>query len=199
MPVDQLYSVRRYADHIWTCRCQVSKSLKEQQGSVFFLKTSHHQNLHCKLWSPAGLCTNIRCGQLKQEEELMLCVNLSVKQANESCENCHFSLHFWHESVPRWGRQNPDSTGNQFLSQIITISSDGEELVLCVTVKFMTDDKLVANCSLKQVWFHSGMDIPANETFDLHDCVFVDPGRMFQKALVKHFLLQKRKKLYKNV
>lgn len=56
--------------------------------------------LHHELWSPAALCT-MKCCELlkkkKQEEELMLRVRPSVKQANESC---HFSVHFRHESVP---------------------------------------------------------------------------------------------------
>lgn len=132
-----LYNTRKI-DHIWTCRClswTFPLNLFKLNGTI----AKHHQNLHRKLWSPAGLCTNMCCGRIGQKGELILRVTLSDKQANESCESCHFPLHFSHESVPCGGRQNADSTGNVSLSQITTISSDGEESDLCVTVKFLID------------------------------------------------------------
>lgn len=81
----------------------------------------HHQALHHKLWCPRDFRTKNVLWLSEQQE---VCVGLSVTQTNESYEGCHCSVYFRHESMPRWTRQKPDSTGNCPLNQISTITRD---------------------------------------------------------------------------
>lgn len=190
MPADQLYSlyIRKDIDHYVPelncsakCFLQLSWSLKKQWASLpLFSKPSHRQALHCDLWSPwRPVHNHMLWSTRKQEEELMPCVSLSVKQANESCESCHFSLHLRHESVPIWGRQKADSTGNQFLHQIIAIPSAERNSFLCVIVVFMIDDRLVLSSLDGLV----SDDNPANEPYDLHNYGCESRPNVWESAL----------------
>lgn len=84
----------------------------------------HHQALHQMLWCPRDFRTKNVLWLSEQQE---VCVGLSGRQTNESCGGCHCSVYFRHESMPRWTRQKPDSTGNCHLNQIITITRDEED------------------------------------------------------------------------
>lgn len=90
---------------------------------------------------------------------------MSVKKANESC---HFSSHFRHESVSRWGRQNADSTGNRLLNQMITISSTG--VVVCVTID---------NGQVSDRFYEANLQMSSLICID----VMVDPDRMFSVSV----------------
>lgn len=125
LPYSNLY-VPKF-NYSYGCPFQLSSVWKKQYSS-FGLNFKASSPSGFALWAavPCRRVHKICCGQLESRKRNSCCV--SVKQANK---NCHFSLHFRHESVSQWGRQNTDSTGNQFLNQIITISSAGEELVVC--------------------------------------------------------------------
>ena len=120
----------RLADACVELFCEISLSRKEKWQSI--------TKICIASCGPRPACAQT-CAVAKwgEREELRLRVTLSDKQANESCESCDFPSHFSHESVPCGGRHNADSTGNLSLNQITTISSEGEESDLCVTVKFL--------------------------------------------------------------
>lgn len=113
----------------------------------------------------------------------MLRINLSAKQANESR---HFSLHVIHESVPRWGRQDADSTGNQFLNQKIAVSSDGMQRLLCFSKVYNR-------------WQTSFIQTPQenHELFKLH--LFLNADRLSEKVLCISLLTGWKMALFSNL
>ena len=139
MPTDQLYSLYIGWD--------VDRKLFHQMlPSALLLKfegTIRPISLIFKTFSSPNfaLWVMVPCGPVHKNKKKCVVAKLESRKRNSWC----VSVCLWNRQMravrtvishrasdvsqcPRWGRQNADSTGNQFLNQISTIFSVGEVL-----------------------------------------------------------------------